>query len=231
MSEKKRERILSIFIDESGDFGKYDWHTPYYLVAMVLHDQSVDISEAIARLDKHIRELGFPPHAIHVGPIIRRESIYEQFEDLEKRKALLNSLYHFTRQLDIHYLCPVIKKSECKDFIQLNSRLSREIATQLRRNEDYLNLFDKLIVYYDNGQNELTKILTSVFSAIFGNVDFRKVRPSDYKLFQVADLICTWELLALKSESNSFSISEKEFFDSPKEFKKNRLKLIRKKKL
>lgn len=231
MSEKKKEKELSIFIDESGDFGVYDRHAPYYLVAIVLHDQSVDISKDIVRLDKHIRELGFPPHAIHVGPIIRRESLYEQFEDLEKRKSLLNSLYHFTRQLDIHYLCPVIRKNECKDFIELNSKLSREIANQLRQNESYFNSYDKLIIYYDNGQNELTKILTSVFSAFFGNVEFRKVTPADYKLFQVADLICTWELLALKSEHNSFTASEMEFFYSPKYFKKNRLKLIRKKKL
>ena len=38
-------KTLSIFIDESGDFGKYDFHSPNYYVAMVLHDQSIDISE------------------------------------------------------------------------------------------------------------------------------------------------------------------------------------------
>ena len=34
---------LSIFIDESGDFGVYDYKSPYYMVSMVLHDQQVDI--------------------------------------------------------------------------------------------------------------------------------------------------------------------------------------------
>ncbi len=34
-----QERILSIFIDESGDFGPYNPAAPYYLVAMILHDQ------------------------------------------------------------------------------------------------------------------------------------------------------------------------------------------------
>ena len=41
-------KILSVFIDESGDFGPYDSHAPYYLVSMVLHNQSISLSENIA---------------------------------------------------------------------------------------------------------------------------------------------------------------------------------------
>ena len=41
------EKILSVFIDESGDFGPYDFHASFYLVAMVLHNQDVDISKSI----------------------------------------------------------------------------------------------------------------------------------------------------------------------------------------
>lgn len=29
---------LSIFVDESGDFGEYDHHSPFYIISMVLHD-------------------------------------------------------------------------------------------------------------------------------------------------------------------------------------------------
>ena len=128
-------------------------------------------------------------------------------------------------------MCPYVKKAECSDFIQLNAKLSREISGQLRNNLEYFNSFDNIIIYYDNGQNELTKILTSVFNTMFTNVEFRRVKPSDYKLFQVADLICTWELLALKAEEKSFTKSETEMFGSVKEFLKNRYKLIKKKKL
>lgn len=38
-------KVLSVFIDESGDFGPYEAHSPYYLVAMVLHNQDIDISD------------------------------------------------------------------------------------------------------------------------------------------------------------------------------------------
>ena len=76
---------------------------------------------------------------------------------------------------------------------------------------------------------ELTKILTSIFHSLFSNVEFRKVKPVEYKLFQVADLICTMELLAIKAENNAFTHSEKEFFGGIRNFKKNYLKWIKKK--
>ena len=30
---------LSIFVDESGDFGEYEKHAPYYIVTMVFHSK------------------------------------------------------------------------------------------------------------------------------------------------------------------------------------------------
>ena len=134
------EKILSVFIDESGDFGPYDFHAPFYLVAMVLHNQDVDISKNIDDLENHLTNIGYKQHAIHTGPLIRRESVY-------------------------------------------------------------------------------------------AHVEFRKVKPVDYKLFQAAGLICTMELLAEKAESNSFSRSEQEFFCSVRDFKKNYLKPLLKKHL
>ena len=225
------ENILSVFIDESGDFGEFSAKSPYYMVSMVFHEQNIDISEDISILDRHIRELGFPPHAVHMGPLIRRESIYLRYDDKIKRASLINTMYHFARKLDIHYICPVIRKTENQSFLDVYGKLSREISSQLRAQSDYLNSFDKIIIYYDNGQHELTKILTSVFNILFTNIEFRKVAPADYKLFQVADLICTWELLALKASEGTFTGSEKEFFGSPSKFMKNRYKLIAKKRL
>ncbi len=222
---------LSVFIDESGVFGEFSEKAPYYMVSMVFHDQRINIANEITALDRHINELGFPPHAVHMGPLIRREQIYLQYDDESSRASLINTMYHFVRKLDIHYLCPFVRRTENQDVMDLCGKLSREISTQLREHMDYLNSFDRIIVYYDNGQHELTMILNSVFNVLFTNVEFRKVAPSDYKLFQVADLICTWELLALKSSEGEFTVSEKRFFDSPHRFMKNRYKLISKKKL
>ncbi len=35
---------LSIFVDESGDFGTYSPHSPYYIVTMLFHDQNYDVN-------------------------------------------------------------------------------------------------------------------------------------------------------------------------------------------
>ena len=225
------ERTLSIFIDESGDFGDYRHHSPYYLVAMILHDQSVDITEDIKALDAKMTSLGFPQHAIHVAPIIRRESRFYANDSIVHRKSLFNAIYHFTRKIDIRYLCPGIMKNECSDSVDMSLKLSRKIGDAIDANMSFFQQYDHFTVYYDNGQIELAKVLTSVFGMKFSNVEFRKIKPDDYKLVQVADFICTMELLARKAEHKEFSNSEKEFFDSERAFKKNRLKLIQRKKL
>lgn len=224
-----KEKVLSIFIDESGDFGEYNPSSPYYYVAMVLHNQETDISKNIEALERHISNWGYPEHTIHTGPLIRRESVYKN--DLrEQRKALFNALYHFTRMLNIQYICPTINQGECieKSKLAYTEKLTKEIANQLRANYTYFSYFDKIIVYYDYGQVELAQILVSVFNTLFSNVEFRKIETNQYKLSQAADLICTVEAIAQK---NVLTKSESDFFHSKSDFKKNVYKNIAKKKL
>ncbi len=224
-----KEKILSVFIDESGDFGQYNPASPNYYVAMILHDQEKDISKNIAALEMQISNWGYPEHTIHTGPLIRRESVYKN--DLrEDRKALFNALYHFTRMSDIHYVCPIINQGDCaeKSKIAYTDKLTKEIANQLRANYEYFFAFDKIIVYYDYGQIELAQILVSVFNAMFSNVEFRKIETNQYKLSQAADLICTVEAIAQK---NVLTKSESEFFHSKRDFNKNIYKNISRKKL
>ena len=82
-------RELSIFIDESGDFGEYDYHSPYYIISMVFHNQETDISEPLEKLNTNLRNIDYPNHCIHTGPIIRRENEYE-FESIENRRRIFN---------------------------------------------------------------------------------------------------------------------------------------------
>ena len=125
-------KILSVFVDESGDFGQYNPISPNYYVAMVLHNQDIDISKNINILENQIRNWGYPEHTIHTGPLIRRESVYRN--DLrEERKALFNALYHFTRMLDIKYICPIINQGECSEKSKLayTDKVTKEIANKL----------------------------------------------------------------------------------------------------
>ena len=150
---------LSIFIDESGDFGDYSFHSSYYIITMVFHDQSVDIQEQIRHLDAELSYLDLNNLCIHTGPIIRKEEIYQSMDIFERRR-IFNKMMAFIRSIDVH---------------------------------------------------------------------FRKVMPSDYKLFQVADFICSLQLVRLKLEANQFSKSEMNFFGNQRDLKQNYLNPLKKK--
>ena len=123
------------------------------------------------------------------------------------------------KKIPIHYLTATIVKDIYDDDVILSAKITKAIVTVIRNNYDYFLLFDEIIVYYDKGQYQLTKIIITVFTALFTNVDMRKVRPADYRLFQVADLFCTLELIETKRTCSSLSNSELTFFGSAKQFK------------
>lgn len=219
---------LSIFVDESGDFGSYQKHAPYYIITMVFHEQDSDISKNIEKLDAAMKQFDCDNMAIHTEPLIRREEPYQYYAPNERR-AIFSKLFFFTIGCDIHYKTFIFKKSEYADIFKLEARMAREISQFIRRNLNYFQLFDKVILYYDNGQHELSRILNTVLATELTEYDIRKVIPSQYRLFQSADLICTLELLALKSETGALTRSELLIFHSSRNLKKDFLRGLRKK--
>ena len=104
---------LSVFIDESGDFGEYSPHSPYYIITMVFHDQEVNIQENVIRLDTELSYLGLENLCIHTGPIIRKEEIYKDMGIVERRR-IFNKMMAFIRSIGIQYKCFSIEKSTSK---------------------------------------------------------------------------------------------------------------------
>ncbi len=220
---------LSIFVDESGDFGEYEKHAPYYIVTMVLHDQDIDISKNINALDNALRQIGYGEgQAVHTEPLIRREKPYQFFQPNERR-AIFSKLYYFTLGCDIKYKAFVFRKNQFENIFKLEARIARDLSQFIRENLSYFQGFEKVILYYDNGQHELNRILNTVLATQLADYDVRKVLPSDYRLFQVADLICTLELLKVKMETGQLSNSEERIFHSKRDLTKDFLKGIKKK--
>jgi hypothetical protein len=215
-------------VDESGDFGKYQHRSPYYIVTLLFHDQSFEIAEGVSKLNEVIAPFAIPTHTIHAGPLIRRESDYRNIS-MEERRQIFFKLFHFTRTVPVTYHPLIVEKKNLLDALELNAALSKRLSAFLFNNLQYLLAYDRVIVYYDNGQMELTSILVALFNAILNNVEFRKVKPADYRLFQAADLLCTLELLDLKAESKTLSQSEIAFFTSPRKLQRTFIKVIRKK--
>ncbi len=221
---------LSIFIDESGDFGEYDYRCPYYIIAMVMHDQSYDISTNLEKLERELDYIGYPNHCVHAGPIIRQEQEY-RFESMEVRQKIMKKMMSFLRQVDIKCKTVYIEKKHISDEVEAAGKLAKQLSHFLRENLSVFASYDTVKVYYDNGQIELNKILSSVFNVFLDNVEFRKVIPSDYRLFQIADLVCTLQLLELKCDNHVLSNSEKRFFENDRTLKKNYIKPLKQKML
>lgn len=221
---------LSIFVDESGDFGKFDNNCPYYIVSLLLHEQSECIDPAVELLDIALSDLGFNNHTVHTGPLIRREGQYRH-EDIKVRYKLFGKLFSFTRNVPIKYRTLIVDKKFSNNSIKINKSLSKQLSEFIKDNLSYFTQFDKIIVYYDNGQVQLTNIIISVFSALFDDesVEYRAAFPEQYRLYQSADLICTLTLLDCKINSNiNLTKSELNFFGSKRKLKKNFLKFINK---
>ncbi len=100
---------LSIFIDESGDFGAYQHHSPYYIVAMVFHEQNHSIEDALRSLENELENMGLSNHCIHSGPIIRGEEEYRYMSLLQRRK-IFNKMIAFIRKTEMKYHCFHIEK-------------------------------------------------------------------------------------------------------------------------
>ena len=221
---------LSVFVDESGDFGEYDYHAPYYIISLVFHNQSNDIQFDLSHFNDELAYLNLSNHCVHAGPIIRSEEEYKGMS-LDERRKILKKLMAFIRHIDISYKTIYIEKKHIKDSIEATGKLSKQLSSLIRENMDLFCSFDVVKIYYDNGQVEVTRVLSSVFNALLENVEFRKVIPSQYRLFQ-----SSWFNLYIKAnwikirKSYSFKI-RKSFFWRERTLKKNYLKPIKKKEL
>lgn len=215
---------LSIFIDESGDVGT---NSDFYLITLVFHDQSYDISSQIARLDQTLNNMGYSSEkALHTGPLLRKEDEYQN-TGLKLRRKLLDALLTFTRTCNIRYKSFCIDKRQYPSPLEIQNRLARELSLFMWDNMNYFICFEKAIAYYDNGQALITSLINAVFGAVFFDVEFRKVKPSDYRLFQSADLFCTLELMRAKLDSSyKLTRSEEIFFESRRRLMKDYLRTI-----
>lgn len=216
---------LSIFVDESGDFGDYAEHSSYYIISMVMHDQNNDISNDIEILERHLTEIGYPNHCLHAGPIIRNETPYRH-EGLENRQKLLRVFMAFFRKIEVRCFAVCLEKKHVNDAVEAVGKLSKDISQFIREHYEFFQSFDIVKIYYDNGQVEVSKLLSSVFHTLLDNVEFRRVKPQDYRLFQAADFVATMKLLQIKTEKNELSNAEEYFFGNKKVIRKKYLKVL-----
>lgn len=222
----KGTKEISVFVDESGSFDSLASSSQFYIICMVFHDQDKSITSDVATLNKELRGIGLnDAQAVHAGPLIRWEDPYRHLRR-QDRRIVFGKLLAFMRRAEISYRCFSVDKRFVDDVQTLHDRLLQQMVAFLVAHADDLNAYDKLKIYYDNGQSNVKAILKDAFALFSSRIEFvEDVTPEKYKLFQVADMIATLELVRLKLETDGrISDAEKDFFLTIQNLKKNFLK-------
>lgn len=122
------------------------------------------------------------------------------------------------------------KKDFNDDILKMQAKMSKDLYNFFLDNREMFDGY-KLKIYYDNGQNLLTRLLNFNLAITAINYEFKKeVHARDYRLYQVADFVTTVRLLEIKLKNNELSKTEKMMIDD-RHLKKNYIKAINKKEI
>ena len=202
---------LNIFIDETGEFGFGEGASNLYGVSFTFHEQNDDIMPELKVLNNRLEFIG-NTNMIHMADLIMKRGDYSKFT-IEKRKNIFKAIYHFSRKIKVRYKTIIIDKKYTNNSRILKQQLSLEINNMIKDHEQYFSKFDKIVMYYDNGQEVLGTILDSIFLRFEGfehRIDFDH---KEKRLFQVSDMLTFIDKYDYKYKNKMlFTKGEKKFF-------------------
>lgn len=150
---------------------------------------------------------------IHTADLIRNKGDYK-YLSINQRQSIFNSLFVFTKRSPIKLKSIIVSKKYTDTYKLLKKQLTIELNELVSNNYKFFQKFDKIKIYYDNGQSQLTSILEDVFKNF--NIsfisDFDKTKE---KLFQVADMLTFIDKYYYKFQHKLYiSKNEKIFFEN-----------------
>lgn len=210
--------ILSIFIDELGNFNMRDSHGQLYGFTLVFHDQSLSIADNLSNLEVAFERKGLPASTVfHTALLIRRKDQYAEMDSKERRQ-IFDCFFSFAKHLPVTYKSFVFYKPDYDSKDQLLNAMTKALSGFIKENQSFFFGYSVIEAFYDSGQQEIAQLLRTVFSGAFHDFEFRSSTASLYRLQQVADLICTMEALVVKTEKGIVTKSEENFFLSIRRF-------------
>ena len=220
---------ISIFVDESGG---QDGHSKYYVLTLVFHDQSLSIEEQLYEHKRGLAIRGFADIPFHAGPILTGHDDYEHM-DFKTRKSYFTLFFMDIQKLPITYQTFLYKRKEVGGSTQLATKMKRDVITLLFDNLEFFQSYDKVKIYYDNGQEIVAHALRGAVEYALSkeSVLFRKTNAADFMLAQAADMLCTLELTAEKYRNKEATRSDIKMFGNAHAFKNNYMKAIKRKRL
>lgn len=204
---------LNIFVDETGEFGFGKEASELYGVSFTFHDQDDDIMKELSNLNNRLNKIGYTK-MIHMASLIAKKDEYKDF-DIVTRKSIFNSIYQFSRKINVKYCTIIVDKKYHDNKVKLQNELQYEINKMLKSKYNYFKNFDKIVLYYDNGQDTLAIILDSIFSSLNGYEHRINFDHEEKRLFQVSDMLTFVDKYDYKYKNRmQFTKNEKYFFSN-----------------
>lgn len=156
-----------------------------------------------------------------------------EYMDFETRKSYLTLFFISVQKLPITYQTFLYKRKEVGDSTRLAIKMKRDIITLLFDNLEFFQSYDKVKIYYDNGQEIVAHALRGAVEYALSkeSVLFRKTNAADFMLAQAADMLCTLELTAEKYRNKEATRTDIKMFGNAHAFKNNYMKAIKRKRL
>ena len=220
-------RELSIFADEAG---QQDMSDGYYLLTLVVHDQSDPIGLHIEEYERQLRVGGLPDIPLHMVCLLHGRGDYEGL-DPYTRKGLLSRFNAFVRGLPISYHTFSYSSYDVGGVRDLSARMRRDLVNFVYERFESFQSFDHVVVFYDEGQQAVTRALHEAFDFMLGDgtVEYRKLRYQDRRLSQVADYLSSIELAAMRYAAGTDSSTYRKFYGLKGDLRRNYLKQVRRK--
>lgn len=174
-------------MDETGEFGFGKNASRLYGVSLIFHEQSDDISVELDRLNERLSRIGYTD-MIHMADLIMKRGDYRSF-DIKVRKSIFNAIYQFSRRIKVKYRTIIVDKKYTDSNKVLREKLTYKINSMIIENESYFSKFDRIIMYYDNGQEILGNILDLLFGKFDGYEHIVDFNHKEKRLFQVSDML------------------------------------------
>lgn len=216
----------SIFADESGEQG---FQSKYYALTLVFHDQSNPVIPVFEDYKQLLHNAGLPDIPMHASPLLNGHDDYQRLA-VSQRKRLLAYFMSMLHKLPVQYVTLIYRKADYTTLEQLGMRIKRDIVNTVFDHLELFQNFESVKAYYDGGQSLVTQAIRGAVEYALSKqaIVYRKGSPTDYRLAQVADLICTIELTARKYENHEQTTTDERFFGLVGAFRKNYLKKVRK---
>ena len=208
----KIKRRLNIFIDESGDFGFVDGSSELYEVSFTIHESEDYISNDLDYLNNRLKKAKYDG-MIHLADLVSKRGDYAHF-NLEQRKSIFWSIFYFSKRVKVKIYTIIVDKRFKNNRVQLNRELALEISKFFNSINEYMDEFEKVVVYYDNGQEALGAIIHTLLITK-NNVEHRiEFDHKEKRLFQVSDMLTFIDKIVYKHDHNMpLTKAEKYFFN------------------